>query len=81
MTDVWYLFVCYNTAGRKTSNSVLLPVIHTGSGADPAFHSIGIGVVTPGTNQPQREADHWPLCSVEVMSNGVLYIHSTCIPA
>jgi len=26
---------------------VLLPVVHTGSGADPASYSIGTGVVTP----------------------------------
>jgi hypothetical protein len=26
---------------------VLLPVVHTGSGADPTSYSIGTGVVTP----------------------------------
>ena len=29
-------------------DSVLLPVVHTGSGVDPASYSIGTGIVTLG---------------------------------
>jgi hypothetical protein len=47
--------------GKKFS---LLLNVRTGSEGQPAFHSIGLGVVSPKVKRPGREVDHSPPLNV-----------------
>jgi hypothetical protein len=51
--------------GEKDFSSSLC--VQTGSGAHPASYTMGTGDPFPGGKaRPGRDADHSPLCSVEV---------------
>jgi hypothetical protein len=57
----------------------LLHIVHTGSGAHPAFCTVGTGDCFLGVKQPERVAYHSPPSSAEVKNGGAVHpLPHTC---
>jgi hypothetical protein len=57
----------------------LFRLIHTRSGAHPAFCKMGTRVLFPGVKPPEREADHIPPSRANVKIAWSIYFHGVAI--
>jgi hypothetical protein len=72
----------YGLDDREIEDFSCTLCVQTGSGAHPAFCTMGTGGPLPGAKaRPRRDADHSPLSSTEVENEWELYLLSAQAPS